>query len=112
MDHRRSFFVLFIAGIALGGGSSDAHAQSRVFVSARSGSDSNTCNNINTPCQTFQGAVNQVAAAGTVIVLDTGGYGPVTIGKAPPRSTDAGRRGSCVICSAAPHNGRTMRRHA
>src|ERR1035438_5250112 len=82
MDHRRSFFVLFIAGIALGGGSSDAHAQSRVFVSARSGSDSNTCNNINTPCQTFQGAVNQVAAAGTVIVLDTGGYGPVTIGKA------------------------------
>lgn len=51
----------------------------RVFVSARSGNDANACNSILTPCQTFQGAVNQVAAAGTVIVLDSGGYGPVTI---------------------------------
>jgi Right handed beta helix region len=80
---RRVFFVLFIAGIVLGGVSNDAWAQSnRVFASARSGSDLNTCNNITTPCQTFQGAVNQVATGGTVIVLDTGGYGPVTIGKA------------------------------
>jgi hypothetical protein len=60
-----------------------ALAQSnRVFVSARSGNDANACNSITTPCQTFQGAVNQVAAGGSVIVLDTGGYGPVTIGKA------------------------------
>lgn len=83
MNRSNAFFVLFIAGIVLGGLSTDAHAQSnRVFASARSGSDANTCNNINTPCQTFQGAVNQVATGGTVIVLDTGGYGPVTIGKA------------------------------
>lgn len=82
MNRSRALSVLFIVGIVLGAGS-DAWAQSnRVFASARSGSDLNTCNNINTPCQTFQGAVNQVAAGGTVIVLDTGGYGPVTIGKA------------------------------
>src|ERR1017187_9059818 len=61
---------------------STARAQSRVFVSARTGSDANSCNSIATPCQTLQGAVNQVAAGGAVLVLDTGGYGPVSIGKA------------------------------
>lgn len=60
-----------------------ARAQAnRVFASARSGSDANVCNAITTPCQTLQGAVNQVAAGGTVLVLDTGAYGPVSIGKA------------------------------
>lgn len=61
----------------------------RVFVSARSGNDANPCNNILTPCQTLQGAVNQVAAGGEAIVLDSGGYGRVSIDKsvkieAPP----------------------------
>jgi len=60
-----------------------AHAlANRVFVSARSGSDANACDNINTPCQTFAGAVTQVNAGGEVIALDSGGYGPVTITKA------------------------------
>lgn len=60
-----------------------AAAQSnRVFASALTGNDANSCNNINTPCQTFQGAVDQVAPGGSVIVLTTGGYGAVTIGKA------------------------------
>jgi hypothetical protein len=51
----------------------------RVFVSARSGNDANTCNNILTPCQTFAGAVLQLNPGGEAIVLDSGGYGPVTI---------------------------------
>lgn len=60
-----------------------AAAQSnRVFVSATGGNDAASCNSITTPCLTFQGAVNQVAAGGSVIVLSTGGYGPVTIAKA------------------------------
>jgi hypothetical protein len=60
-----------------------AAAQSnRVFVSATIGNDANACNAITTPCLTFQGAVNQVAAGGSVIVLSTGGYGPVAIAKA------------------------------
>ena len=54
----------------------------RVFASARSGSDANSCDNVLTPCQTFQGAVNQVAAGGEVIALDSGGYGKIGIGKA------------------------------
>lgn len=52
---------------------------SRVFVSARSGNDTNACNNILTPCQTFAGAVLQLSPGGEAIVLDSGGYGPVTI---------------------------------
>jgi Right handed beta helix region len=51
----------------------------RVFVSARSGNNANACDNVNTPCQTFAGAVVQLNPDGEVIVLDSGGYGPVTI---------------------------------
>jgi hypothetical protein len=51
----------------------------RVFVSARSGHDSTSCDNVKTPCQTFAGAVTQVKSGGDVIVLDSGDYGPVTI---------------------------------
>jgi parallel beta helix pectate lyase-like protein len=51
----------------------------RVFVSARSGNNANSCDNIATPCQTFAGAVTQLNPDGEVIVLDSGGYGPVTI---------------------------------
>jgi len=59
-----------------------AAQSNRVFVSALSGNDANACNNIATPCQTFQGAVSQVAAGGSILVLTTGGYGAVTISKA------------------------------
>lgn len=77
----------FLAGFAV---ASTTLAQvNRVFVSARSGNDANSCNSILTPCQTFQGGVNQVSAGGEVIVLDSGGYGFVSINKsvkieAPP----------------------------
>src|ERR1017187_5798420 len=50
-----------------------------VFVSQRSGNDANSCDNILTPCQTFAGAVLQLNPGGEAIVLDSGGYGPVTI---------------------------------
>ena len=54
----------------------------RVFVSARSGNNANDCSNINTPCQTLAGAVVQLNPSGEAIVLDSGGYGPVTITQA------------------------------
>ncbi len=54
----------------------------RVFVSQRSGNDANSCDNILTPCQTFAGAVLQLNPGGEAIVLDSGGYGPVTITQA------------------------------
>ena len=61
---------------------SAAHAvalANRVFVSARSGNYANSCDNILTPCQTFAGAILQLNPGGEAIVLDSGGYGPVTI---------------------------------
>jgi len=62
----------------------------RVFVSARSGNNANACDNINTPCQTFAGAVTQLFPDGEVIVLDSGGYGPVTITKGVTIEAPAG----------------------
>src|ERR1700730_2772553 len=51
----------------------------RVFVAARFGNNANSCDNIATPCKTFAGAVAKLNPDGEVIVLDSGGYGPVTI---------------------------------
>ena len=78
----------------------------RVFISARNGNDSNPCSSILTPCQTIAGAAAQLNPGGEAIVLDSGGYGVVTITKAltieappgvlafvhPPASTTAGSR--------------------
>src|ERR1700687_5869016 len=69
-----SLVALFIAAAspALG-------LANRVFVSARSGNNANSCDNILTPCQTFAGAVVQLNPGGEAIVLQSGGYGRVTI---------------------------------
>jgi hypothetical protein len=62
---------------------SDARATaSLVFVAAKSGSDANSCDSVATPCQTLAGVITQVSAGGEIVVLETGGYGPVTINKA------------------------------
>src|SRR5262249_34706657 len=53
----------------------------RVFVSAVSGSDSNPCTRP-LPCRTFGQALIAVSAGGEVVVVDSGGYGPVTVTKA------------------------------
>ena len=53
----------------------------RTFVSAASGSDSNTCLRLS-PCRNFAAAINAADDGGEVIVLDSGGYGAVTIAKA------------------------------
>jgi hypothetical protein len=53
----------------------------RVFVSAKTGSDLNSCS-VGSPCRTLGQALLTAAAGGEIIVLDSGGYGPVTITKA------------------------------
>src|SRR5438876_4867366 len=60
----------------------------RSFVSANHGNDANPCT-VTLPCRNFAAAIAQTVASGEVIVLDSGGYGPVTIGSsisliAPP----------------------------
>ncbi len=51
----------------------------RTFV-ASTGQDSNPCSRTS-PCRGFQAAVNAVIDGGEVIVLDSSGYGPVTVSK-------------------------------
>jgi hypothetical protein len=61
--------------------SSGAYALSnRTFVSGN-GSDSNPCS-IAAPCRSFAGAIAQTSQGGEIAVLDTAGYGAVTINKA------------------------------
>jgi parallel beta helix pectate lyase-like protein len=65
-----------------------AHAQlQRTFV-ASTGSDANPCSRA-LPCRNFAAAMTAVAEGGEVVVLDSAGYGPVSITKsvsiiAPP----------------------------
>jgi len=58
-----------------------AQAQAaRTFVSAQ-GLDTNPCS-VTAPCRTFQGAFGMTAAGGEINVLNSAGYGPITITKA------------------------------
>jgi parallel beta helix pectate lyase-like protein len=69
---------------------SAAFAQSqRTFVSAHSGSDANPCNVIQ-PCRNFSAAMAQTLAGGEIIVLDSAGYGPVSIDKSVSIVSPAG----------------------
>jgi hypothetical protein len=52
----------------------------RTFV-ASNGSDANPCS-LAAPCRSFGAAIVQTSSGGEVIVLDSAGYGPVTISQA------------------------------
>jgi hypothetical protein len=68
----------FIAGCLCG---VPARAQAvRTFVSGH-GADSGTCG-LGAPCRTFAYAITQTNAGGEIAVLDTAGYGTVTIDRA------------------------------
>ncbi len=60
-----------------------AHAVQRTHVSAAFGADSNTATNCTAaaPCRFFQAAMTVTDNNGEVVVLDSGGYGAVTITK-------------------------------
>jgi parallel beta helix pectate lyase-like protein len=59
---------------------SASHAAQRTFVSV-AGVDNPACS-LSSPCRTFGTAVAATSSEGEVIVLDSGGYGPVTITQA------------------------------
>jgi hypothetical protein len=77
----RSLFILITGmGIAFCLIAAPAAAQNqRSFVAAQ-GSDSNTCTFV-APCRTFAGAITQTSAGGEIVVLNSGGYGTLTITK-------------------------------
>jgi hypothetical protein len=56
-----------------------AHAAQRTFVST-SGNDSNPCS-LAAPCRAFAAAILQTDPGGEIVVLESGGYGAVTVNK-------------------------------
>jgi len=87
--------------------SASALAQQRTFVSG-TGVDANPCSRA-APCRTFARAISQTSPAGEVIVLDSAGYGPVTISQSvsiiSPPGVYAGisvASGDGIDISAAP----------
>jgi len=79
----------------------------RAYVSAASGSDSNTAAScsVTSPCRTFAAAATVVSSGGEVIALDSGEYGAVTL-------TDSisliGAPGAAAEIAPAAGNGVTM----
>lgn len=77
-DFRLALTVFGAFSFALLAGNAMAAAQ-RTFV-ASTGADTNACS-ITAPCRGFAAAVAKTSANGEVIVLDSAGYGPVTLTK-------------------------------
>lgn len=74
------------------------HAQvSRSFVSGH-GVDSSICS-VNSPCRTFAYAITQTAAFGEIVVLDTAGYGAVTINKSINITNEEGVEAAITVTS-------------
>jgi parallel beta helix pectate lyase-like protein len=72
--------VATVAALALAAIPLAAGAAQRTFV-ATAGSDLAACS-LAAPCRTFTAATAQTDAGGEIVVLDSGGYGKVTIDKA------------------------------
>jgi hypothetical protein len=74
-------FAVLAAGAFLGcaAGAASAAAPQRAFV-ASGGNDANPCS-LALPCRSLATAIAAVAASGEVVVLDSAGYGSVTIAK-------------------------------
>jgi hypothetical protein len=72
--------------------STQSHAVQRTHVSAAFGSDANTATNCTAvaPCRFFQAAMTVTDNNGEVIVLDSGGYGGVTITQSISLTAPAG----------------------
>jgi hypothetical protein len=75
------WFLVCLA-LLLSFAASSAYAAQRTFV-ATTGSDANTASNCSNtaPCRGFTAALTVTDSGGEIIVLTSGGYGPVTIDK-------------------------------
>jgi len=78
----RFAFKLLTVGVLILFAAPFANAQAtRTWVSGFSGDDAQPCSRTN-PCKTFAGAIAKTAAGGEIDVIDSGGFGAVTITKA------------------------------
>jgi len=87
-------FALALAPLAQTGASATAQ---RTFV-ASTGNDANPCS-LPQPCRGFARAVSQTSPSGEVIVLDSAGYGPVTITKSLSLIAPAGIHAGITVFS-------------
>jgi hypothetical protein len=85
--------TLVVAACALLAATAASAAVKRTFVSGTTGDDANPCS-IAAPCRTFGTAIAQTLPGGEVVVLDSAGYGGVTISQSvsivAPRGIYAG----------------------
>lgn len=72
-----SFLASLLLAAALAASTEVAALAQRTFV-ASDGLDTNACS-VTAPCRTFATAISNTVLSGEVIVLDSAGYGPVTI---------------------------------
>jgi hypothetical protein len=79
----RNCTIAFLLATLSALATTQAHAFQRTHVSAAIGLDTNTAANCTpvAPCRTFQAAMTVTDSNGEVVVLDSGGYGAVTITK-------------------------------
>src|SRR4029077_19382759 len=68
-----------VAALAAALAATPSLAIQRTFV-ASSGNDANACT-LGAPCRSFTAALLKTSGFGEIIVFDSAGYGPVTIGK-------------------------------
>ena len=82
--------------LALALNATPAAAQAvRTFVSGH-GADTGTCG-VGSPCRTFAYAITQTNASGEIVVLDSAGYGIVTISKAISITNEQGGEAAITV---------------
>jgi copper-binding protein NosD len=84
----RSLILLVVVGSVSAVTAQAGVLAQRTFVS-RDGLDTNACT-FSAPCRNFSAAVDQTIAGGEVVVLDSAGYGPVTLAKSISLISPAG----------------------
>ena len=102
MHRIRSYLPLafwFIVLVLLVRGGLAVAAVQRTFV-ASTGIDANPCS-LTQPCRTFAAAIAKTNGGGEVIVLDSAGYGPVTIAQSVTISAPAGVYAGISVFSGA-----------
>jgi hypothetical protein len=97
MQARFIFAAASVAALLTLAGPAQSQAN-RTFVSGQ-GSDSNPCS-LAAPCRSFAQALSQTNAGGEIVVLDSAGYGSVTINKAISINAPDGIEGGVTVASA------------
>lgn len=79
-SRRSSVATALLALVFTIAGAANAFAQSDKTYVSGVGDDANTCGRTD-PCKTFPGAISRTNAGGVISVMDSGGFGSVTITK-------------------------------